>query len=374
VAGPYGGVTTQGLAALSDHHTWFRRSRPNTHGEQKTPVLLLHGGPGLNSDYLGPLCDVLARERPVIRYDQLACGRSESPLNRKVDGFAPFLDELSELRMALGLERVHLLGHSWGGMLALEYALTAPTGVESLVLASAPFSAPLWSSEMERLRSDLPALSQAALLRCEAHQSRLTTKAGDPPESGTTESVGPGETARQPVTERMLRRRAPVARAGFRVGGHPLVQALASPMSRFRSTSGAAYQLAQMAFTQRHVCRMRRPPLDFFRSVVGLNADLYGTLWGPSEFHVTGTLRQWDVTDRLAEIALPTLITSGRHDEATPAQMQRLHEGIADSRWIIFEESAHLAHLEEPAAFAAAVGSFLAEVDSGDSRGSSDSS
>jgi proline-specific peptidase len=84
---------------------------------------------------------------------------------------------------------------------------------------------------------------------------------------------------------------------------------------------------------------------------------------GPSDFHVTGRLREWDIIDRLPELQLPTMVTSGRHDEATPAIAETIHHGIAGSEWTIFEESSHMAHVEEPARYLSALNGFLTRVE-----------
>ncbi len=83
---------------------------------------------------------------------------------------------------------------------------------------------------------------------------------------------------------------------------------------------------------------------------------------GPSEFHVIGSIRDWQVLDRLGEIAYPTLVVSGRYDEATPETVRPLHEGIAGSEWVVFEESSHVPHLEERARWMRVVGEFLDRV------------
>ena len=82
-------------------------------------------------------------------------------------------------------------------------------------------------------------------------------------------------------------------------------------------------------------------------------------MWGPNEYTVTGTLKGWDVAERLGEIRVPTLITSGRHDECTPSLVEPLHAGITGSEWVIFEDSAHMAYLEEPERYLEVVGDFL---------------
>ena len=98
------------------------------------PLLTLHGGPGAGHDYLEPL-EALAGDRPVVFFDQLGCGRSEQPDDHALWHIERFVEEVAAVRAALGLERIHLLGHSWGGWLAIEYMLGKPPGVESLILA-----------------------------------------------------------------------------------------------------------------------------------------------------------------------------------------------------------------------------------------------
>jgi L-proline amide hydrolase len=84
---------------------------------------------------------------------------------------------------------------------------------------------------------------------------------------------------------------------------------------------------------------------------------------GPSEFHVIGTLRDWDITGRLGEIRLPTLVLSGRHDEATPTIAQAVADGIPGARWELLENSSHTCHLEEPERTMHLIGAFLSDVE-----------
>jgi len=126
-----------------------------------------------------------------------------------------------------------------------------------------------------------------------------------------------------------------------------------------------AYEIAGMAFMRRHVCRMADFPLVLCQDYLARNQQVYETLWGPSEFFATGVLADWNVEPRLNEITVPTLILSGRFDEATPAQQQRLHEGIPGSRWTVLEHSAHLTFMEEPDRYREVLTSFLDNVDTG---------
>jgi len=120
---------------------------------------------------------------------------------------------------------------------------------------------------------------------------------------------------------------------------------------------------ADKEFWRRHICRLDPEPDGLRRSRAKFGKQVYETMWGPNEFTVTGSLRDWDVTDRLGEIEVPTLITSGRHDECTPALVEVLHRGIAGSEWVVFEGSAHMSHHEETERYLEVVGAFLDRVE-----------
>src|SRR5919108_829815 len=131
------------------------------------PLLTLHGGPGAGHDYVDSLAD-LAVDRPVVFYDQLGCGRSDQPDDPSRWVIERFVREIELVRSALGLDRVHLLGHSWGGWLAIEYMLGSPSGIASLVLASTSASVAQFAEECAALRSALPPEVRDGLTRYEA--------------------------------------------------------------------------------------------------------------------------------------------------------------------------------------------------------------
>ena len=285
---------TEGRILFGGAETWYRivgeDERPGA-----LPLLLLHGGPGGTHDYMEPMAELARGGRRVIFYDQLGCGNSPHPSDPDKWTVQLFLDEVAAVRDALGLDRIHLLGQSWGGMLAFEYMLTRPEGVASLIICDSLSSVPLWIAEADRLRTLLPEGVQETLL---AHE-----------------------------------------RAG--------------------TTASDEYKAACDVYSDEHVCRVRPYPDYVARSFDQLPNEVYLTMWGPSEFFCTGSLREWDVTTRLGEIDEPTLIVSGRHDESTPLVSRTIHQGIKGSEWEVLENSSHVPHVEEPERFLEVVGGWL---------------
>ncbi|MFL5660429.1 MAG: proline iminopeptidase-family hydrolase [Ktedonobacteraceae bacterium] len=148
---------SEGFIPFHGYKTWYRVVGDLTNiAPGKFPMLALHGGPGVPHDSLEPLEEFARTGRPVILYDQLGCGNSDKPTDDTLWSVNLFLDELSAIRQALGLERIHLLGHSWGGALAMEYALKRPDGLLSLILASAPASRTDFMEGQRRVRERLP--------------------------------------------------------------------------------------------------------------------------------------------------------------------------------------------------------------------------
>jgi L-proline amide hydrolase len=120
-----------------------------------------------------------------------------------------------------------------------------------------------------------------------------------------------------------------------------------------------------MVFYRRHVCRLEEWPDEVVRSFHAMEEDptVYGTMNGPSEFTITGTLRDWSIVDRLGEIRVPSLLVSGRHDETTPKLQETMLAGIPGSEWVCFEDSSHMPHVEEPEGWLRTVSAFLRRVD-----------
>ena len=275
----------QGTIDFRGWQTWYRIT--GNLASTKAPLVALHGGPGVPHDYLLSLAALADTDRAVIHYDQLGCGRSTHLPEKGADFWQPqlFIDELDNLLRQLGVDhRYHLLGQSWGGMLAAEHAVLRPPGLRALVIANSPASMALWLQEANKLRALLPLQVQETLL---AHEAAGTTSSAD-------------------------------------------------------------YETAVRVFYDRHVCRIPWPP-ELSASIAAMTVDptVYHTMNGPSEFHCIGTIRDWSIIDRLDRIEAPTLLISGRHDEATTAVVQPYADRIPDMRWRIFENSSHLPHIEE---------------------------
>jgi proline iminopeptidase len=262
------------------------------------PLLTLHGGPGMPHNYLEPLAR-LANERPVVFYDQLGCGKSERPDDLSLWQRSRFVKELDQVRDALNLQQFHLFGHSWGSMLAIDYALTKPNGLVSLILASPALSIPRWLHDTETHKRSLPAKLQEILRKHE--------------QNGSTDAV--------------------------------------------------EYQQATMKFYQRYLCRMQPWPEALNEAAQKEGAIVYETMWGPSEFYMTGNLLDYDMTPRLGEIVIPTLFTCGRYDEATPVTTAYYQSLMPQSEIALFEHSAHMAHLEETDTYIHTVRDFLCKVE-----------
>ena len=292
------------LIPFRDLETWVQLTTPATPIEGALPLVVLHGGPGMAHDYLRNLA-ALADEtgRTVVHYDQVGCGRSTHRPDAPADFWTPelFVGEFTNLIEALGLERYHVLGQSWGGMLGAEIAVRRPAGLASLAICNSPASMRLWVEGANTLRAQLPPEVQEALDRHEA--------------DGTIDDLD--------------------------------------------------YLAATAVFYERHVCRVVPMPQDFVDSEAQMEAEptVYHTMNGVNEFFVTGTLAEWTVIDRLDAVAAPTLIVAGEFDEATPETWAPFVERIPEVSSHVFPGASHCSHLEQPEAFRAVVGVFLREHD-----------
>jgi len=293
---------TEGVAPFRDWQTWYRVTGDLSSGV--TPLVVAHGGPGCTHDYVVSIAAIAETGRPVVHYDQLGAGRSTRLRDRGADFWTVelFLDELDNLLGALGIaDRYFLLGQSWGGMLGAEHAVRRPAGLRALVISNSPASMALWRSEATRLRSLLAPEVADVLDRHEA--------------AGTT--------------------------------------------------SDPEYLAAEQAYYDEHVCRVVPNPQEVRATKAFMEDDstVYNVMNGPNEFFCIGTLRDWTIVDRLHSVDVPTLLMSGRFDEATPATVQPYFELIDDVRWEIFESSSHMPFIEERERYMSVLRDFLDEHD-----------
>ncbi len=261
------------------------------------PLLVLHGGPGTSWDYLEPL---EALDRPVVFYDQLGCGNSDRPDDVSLWTVERYAHEVTEVRAALGLERIHLLGQSWGAMLAAEYLLREhPQGVQSCTFSGPLLDANAWEADQRRYLAELPPEMQQAVAQAEA------------------------------------------------TGNY----------------DAADYQQAMNTYYAAHVCRLQTWPDCLNRAMEKLNMQVYLHMWGPSEFTVTGTLKHSSCLDRLPGIGLPVLLTCGQFDEAAPATVERFCKLFPNARMVVFEDASHESHLEKTDEYLNALSQFLSEAE-----------
>ena len=282
----------EGMIDVTGGRVWYARL-----GEgDKLPLLMLHGGPGGASHYMEPLAERLAGDRATIVYDQLGCGRSDRPNDTSLWTVDRFVEEVDQVRDALGLERCHLIGQSWGGWLGIEYMCRGPAGIEKLVLASTSASTRQFVEEARKLIDAMP----------EPHRTTLI-------------ELG--------------------ARGEF---------------------TAPAYEEAVEVFYHLHLCRLDPWPEAMLASMRQMDGNqVYATMNGPTEFDVIGTLRDWDRTPDLGSINVPTLVTCGRYDEIPQPCAETIAAGIPDARMVVFEHSSHVAHLEEPDLYESVVRGFL---------------
>jgi L-proline amide hydrolase len=282
------------------HRTWYRVAGDLAAAARRAPVIICHGGPGATHDYVAPIAELHRSGRACVLYDQLGNGRSDHLPDADPSFWTVelFERELTALAAHLGIEgRYHVIGQSWGGMLALLHALERPPGLLSVVAADSPASIPAFVAGCNEL---LDAMEP---------QVRDTIRAGE----------------------------------------------------RSGETSTPEFQAAVMQFYRRHVCRLETWPDEVVRSFDAMEADptVYGTMNGPTEFTVVGTIADFDITDRLPEIEVPVLLVSGAHDEVRPHVVAAIHERLRHGERVLFEDSSHMPHIEEPERFLAVVEEFL---------------
>ena len=288
-------VPDEGFVQVEGGRVWYHRVGTGT----KTPLLLLHGGPGSCSYYLKPLL-ALATDRPVILYDQLGCGKSDHPTDTTLFTLDRFVRELQTLRDSLGLTEVHLLGHSWGSMLAEAYMGTHPKGVRSVILSSPLVTTAQWQHDADSMVHELPDSVQRVIATNEANHT----------------------------------------------------------------TDSPAYQAAMAAYYKLHLMRkppVNKADDDSSNAASG--KLVYEYMWGPSEFRSTGTLKAFDATPWLREMSVPTLFMAGQYGEEVPASIERFSKLVPGAQFVMIPECGHVTHNDNLPAVLTAVRAFLDQVE-----------
>ncbi|KAJ7837109.1 proline-specific peptidase [Mycena leptocephala] len=267
------------------------------------PLVALHGGPGVPHTYILPIAELAAlRGIPVIFYDQVGCGMSTHLPDKPKEFWTVelFMAELDNVLAHFGIANdFDLLGHSWGGMLAANYAISRnPGGLKHLIISDSPASMELWEVGNNVLLAAFPEEFRAMLKKHE--------------DAGTTESE--------------------------------------------------EYQKGIQQFYEKHLCRVNPFPDLLVKSFEELSSDstVYSTMNGPSEFTVTGTLKSWTVIEDLHKITMSTLIINGWFDEAQDISVVPFFEKIPRVKWVQFAESSHTPFFEEKERYLQVVGDFLA--------------
>lgn len=273
----------EGYMPFRGHRVYYRMVGERHEG--KAPIVLLHGGPGSTHNYFELLDQIAETGHQVIMYDQLGCGLSYVEGHPEWWKTDTWVDELDSLRQYLHLDQVHLLGQSWGGMLALAYVYERhPEGVKSLILSSTNPSASMWVEEQHRLVKYLPEKEQKAIARAEA-----TGNFSD--------------------------------KAYQRAIAHYMELHCAAPVS---PSSPECLRRPKRAGTLSYICG-----------------------WGPNELNATGDLKDFEYIEKMRSIRIPTLVISGSEDLCTPAIAKAMDDALPHSRWELFAGSRHMPFVED---------------------------
>ena len=254
---------------------------------KSVPIIILHGGPGGCVERYEPLEKLADYGVPLIFYDQLGCGYSKVPKNHKISwNFRIFLDEFDNLVKYFKLKKYIILGHSWGGMLALEYTCNfGHKGLEKLILFSTLPSTKIWNDEHMKMLDEFEPEERLALLN---------------------ENDG-------------------------------------------KNYDKEAYKKAIKKFYKNHVGKRSKDIYPFkAKRFPKTNKEIYENMWGVSELFGTGSLLNWNVEDKLHTIDVPTLILSGALDESTPRINELMNKEIKNSKWVLLKKSHHIGYAEEP--------------------------
>ncbi len=270
------------------------------------PLLILHGGPGSSHDYFLPYLLPLARHHKVVFIDERGSGKSQKLEERSAYTIENMVEDVEAVRQALGLGKISLLGHSYGGALAQAYALKYQRNLSHLILAST------WSST---------AALNEVFVRMKKNMTPELRERIDRMEAQGLFGQGKGYQKNRYTNEYMI--------AAWGEGYFPYVY-------------------------------HNRPDPNYDPTALGMGWDLYREMWGEhGEFIIDGNLKSVEYTDRLAGIKVPTLMVVGEHDECEPALSQVMREKIAGSRMVVLPNSGHMTFVDQTGMFIKTVDEFL---------------
>ena len=274
----------EGYMPFLEYKTYYRVVGKNT--GNKKPLVLLHGGPGSTHNYFEVL-DRIAEEdgRQLVMYDQIGCGNSYVENRPDLWNSKVWIEELIELRKHLGLDEIHLLGQSWGGMQTLEYVCNyKPEGLKSIILSSTLPASWLWAEEAQRMIAQMPQDMQDAI--------KKATESGD--------------------------------------------------------YSSPEYQAAEAEYMRQHCAgEVTENDPECLRRPKKAGRESYVVGWGPNEFTPLGTLKDYDVIDQLGDIKEPALIINGGNDLCTPYVAKFMYDRIPNSEWDLFRTCRHMCFVED---------------------------
>lgn len=267
---------------------------------KKAPLIVVHGGPGFSHDIFEVL-EPLSKNRCLILYDQLGCGRSDKPNNKALWRLERYATELDDIVRYFKLNDYHVLGHSFGGSVVLEHGLKHPPGLLSITLSSALISVKDWIADTAIRKKELPEAMQIAI---EKHEAQNTTDSEE-------------------------------------------------------------YKNAIREFNRRFLCRLDSMPAIYQKALENFNLDIYHTMWGPSEFSCTGNLASYERGTDLNKLNVPVLLLCGDQDEVREETLRKYLKNLpANSHMQVFQNSAHATYLEATEDFIVAVDRFIQRVES----------
>ncbi|WPQ61299.1 proline iminopeptidase-family hydrolase [Chitinophaga sancti] len=283
------------------YHVWTKKV-----GDGKIKVLLLHGGPGFSHDYMECFENFLPKEgMEIYYYDQLGCGNSDQPSDTTLWTVSNYVEELEQVRKGLHLDSFYIVGHSWGGMLAMEYLHKYQSHVKGAVLSNMTAGMIDYTTYTKQLKAQFFSARDLAV-----YDSLDKLKKYDSPEYNDL--------------------------------------------------------LMNKLYTQA-ICRLpvESWPEPLLRAFKKANHTIYIQMQGVDEFHVTGNFKNWEFWDKLPDIKTPVLVLGGMHDEMSPEGMKREAQLLPNSRLYLCPNGSHMSMYDDQQRYFTNLVGFLKDVDGG---------